>query len=474
MKLSKIFGLKNNRNFISLIKQKFLNKSFRNESNFLARKKLLSNNINTKTIAENKILLSKRNNKNIITINNIINNIKNNIIVKMNNPVEKHSKNKTLSNSNKKQSIKQLYRPCSRTNNTRINFFSFMKEYNQTSRNQTINNNISFNSLFNFNSYNNKIGKQPSFTNNKLKNQNWKRYKIYRRNKYINLTNNISSYNTSINNSINGSLIMNSKISLKKNNLGGTLRNKFYKAGKYKLKDRELDKKIKNSILRYNKNMNPLINLKNIKENIKKMRIMKKTESNKKNELNLNEYIHTKSNILSINKNKTLNNMIIRNMRYNNIYSNLNKTNININNNNRIYNYNKFNKKNKEKNSLYNIFFKDETNNQNIKVKERNIEIKNGAENNKKEVKLSINKQNKIEKIKNNDCRFNSFDNTIKLSKTTTKIEEEGELGLDEIKDLIIYFKLNKETNKDYLFKKNDYIDFIKNSKKRYVNFFTK
>ena len=147
----------------------------------------------------------------------------------------------------------------------------------------------------------------------------------------------------------------------------------------------------------------------------------------------------------------------------------MNKTNININNNNRIYNYNKFNKKNKEKNSLYNIFFKAETNNQNIKIKKRNIEIKNGAENNKKEVKLSINKQNKIEKIKNNDCRFNSFDNTIKLSKTTTKIEEEGELGLDEVKDLIIYFKLNKETNKDYLFKKNDYIDFIKNSKKRYI-----
>ena len=161
-------------------------------------------------------------------------------------------------------------------------------------------------------------------------------------------------------------------------------------------------------------------------------------------------------------------------MRYNNIYSNLNKTDININNNMRIYNYNKFNKKNKEKNSLYIIIFKDETNNQNIKVKERNIEIKNGAENNKKEVKLSINKQNKIEKIKNNDYRFNSFDNTIKLSKTTTKIEEEGELGLDEVKDLIIYFKLNKETNKDYLFKKNDYIDFIKNSKKRYVNYFAK
>ena len=272
MKLSKIFGVKNNKNLISLIKQKFLNKSFRNESNFLARKKLLSNNINTKTIAENKILLSKRNNKNIITINNIINNIKNNIIVKMNNPVEKHSKNKTLSNSNKKQSIKQLYRPCSRTNNTRINFFSFMKEYNQ--------------SLFNFNSYNNKIGKQPSFTNNKLKNQNWKRYKIYRRNKYINLTNNISSYNTSINNSINGSLIMNSKISLKKNNLGGTLRNKFYKDGKYKLKDRELDKKIKNSILRYNKNMNPLINLKNIKENIKKMKFKKYKREYKKDENN--------------------------------------------------------------------------------------------------------------------------------------------------------------------------------------------
>ena len=245
MKLSKIFGLKNNRNFISLIKQKFLNKSFRNESNFLVRKKLLSNNINTKKIAEKKILLLKRNNKNSITINNSIFNIMNNIIVKMNNSVEKHTNNKILNNSNLKQSIKQLYHPCATKSNSRINYFSFMKEYNQTSRNQAINYNISFNSFLNFNSYNNKIGKQSSFTKNKLKNQNWERHKIYRRNKYINSSNNISSYNTSLNNSINGSLIMNSKISLKKNNLGGTLRNKFYKDGKYKLKDRELDKKIK-------------------------------------------------------------------------------------------------------------------------------------------------------------------------------------------------------------------------------------
>ena len=77
MKLSKIFGVKNNKNLISLIKQKFLNKSFRNESNFLVRKKLLSNNINTKKIAEKKILLLKRNNKNSITINNSIFNIMN-------------------------------------------------------------------------------------------------------------------------------------------------------------------------------------------------------------------------------------------------------------------------------------------------------------------------------------------------------------------------------------------------------------
>ena len=54
------------------------------------------------------------------------------------------------------------------------------------------------------------------------------------------------------------------------------------------------------------------------------------------------------------------------------------------------------------------------------------------------------------------------------------KTEVEGELGLDEVQDIIIYYKLNKEINKDYLFKKNDYIEFLQNRKKRYLRFFIK
>ena len=67
-----------------------------------------------------------------------------------------------------------------------------------------------------------------------------------------------------------------------------------------------------------------------------------------------------------------------------------------------------------------------------------------------------------------------SLNNTIKFSKCTSKTEEEGELGLDEIQDIIIFYNLGKEIHRDYLFKKNDYFDFKQKYKNIYYKYFMK
>ena len=80
--------------------------------------------------------------------------------------------------------------------------------------------------------------------------------------------------------------------------------------------------------------------------------------------------------------------------------------------------------------------------------------------------------KNDKEKAKNKDS---SLDETIKFSKCSSKVEEEGELALDEVKDIIIYYNLNTGLrNKNYLFKKNDYNNFIENGKYKYLHFFIK
>ena len=83
----------------------------------------------------------------------------------------------------------------------------------------------------------------------------------------------------------------------------------------------------------------------------------------------------------------------------------------------------------------------------------------------------TANKKNKKEKIKNNNSSLND---TIKFSKSTTKIEDEGELGLDDVRDIIIYYNLSKELIKDYLFEKNDYINFLQKKGKKYLRIFVK
>ena len=88
----------------------------------------------------------------------------------------------------------------------------------------------------------------------------------------------------------------------------------------------------------------------------------------------------------------------------------------------------------------------------------------------KNNINININKNNEIEKNKES-----SLDETIKFSKCSSKVEDEGELGLDEVKDIIVYYNLNNEVrNKNYLFKKKDYNDFIEKGKYKYLKFFRK
>ena len=155
-------------------------------------------------------------------------------------------------------------------------------------------------------------------------------------------------------------------------------------------------------------------------------------------------------------KNKTLNNLRNNKLKYNNKTIN-NKNDININNNFQITQYNEFN--DYENKTFYKIIIKDEKNGNKIKIEK------------KRELIESANKKNKKEKIKNNNSSLND---TIKFSKSTTKIEDEGELGLDDVRDIIIYYNLSKELIKDYLFEKNDYINFLQKKGKKYLRIFVK
>ena len=47
-------------------------------------------------------------------------------------------------------------------------------------------------------------------------------------------------------------------------------------------------------------------------------------------------------------------------------------------------------------------------------------------------------------------------------------------LKIDEVRDIIIYYNLNNESYKDYLFEKFDYNFFIKKKMKKYFKFFMK
>ena len=113
--------------------------------------------------------------------------------------------------------------------------------------------------------------------------------------------------------------------------------------------------------------------------------------------------------------------------------------------------------------------FKDEKNQHNIEIIKHNKQNKNIVEKNRKiEFKEAISKRE-------NDKYYDSnFSKTFEYSNNIIKSRDEGIFEIDEIRDLIIYYDLNKELNKDYLFEKFDEKIFIKRKMKKYVMFFMK
>jgi hypothetical protein len=230
---------------------------------------------------------------------------------------------------------------------------------------------------------------------------------------------------------------------------------------KKKSKKLELNKKIKNAILGINKIMPPVIK---INKNLNLL-----TKSNKNIRLNLNSKNLTKRNIFSKNENKTTTNMINTKFSFNNKL--INRNNISKLNTKLITNkYIRINDNNEKNETYVNNIFKDEKKGHNIQIKRNNEKFKDFSEKNKIiELNDLFNKYAEKEKIKNNNS---SLKNNIITDTVLSKITDEGFLEMDEIQDIIIYFKLSKELYKDYLFEKNDYNLFIRKRMKKYMNFF--
>ena len=102
-------------------------------------------------------------------------------------------------------------------------------------------------------------------------------------------------------------------------------------------------------------------------------------------------------------------------------------------------------------------------------VTEQNYENFNNVnfiEYNKEEYEKDNNHQTIKEKEKS------SLSETIKFSECSSKVEQEGELGMDEVKDIIIYYNMNKESNKMYLFKIKEEAIFNQKKREKYLKTF--
>ena len=421
MKLSKKSGYNKSRNLNSLIKEKLNNKTFQNKLNaFISKNKYSINNTNTKKLVKQNDFLFKRNINNI-TINNTINNITNKIEIVSRNRFNENNLKYITSNNSFKSNLINYY------------FLTSKNSYNNIS---SIIKGKSNNSSFYFNPSINKIRKKPSFFMNRVNNGHMIASKMNTINKYSNLiSNNVSLYNQSINSSINENIKSYKNFDIKRNKFDDSLKNKFYNAPKALAKKKELNKKIQNAILGMNK--------------------FSKIDFKFNNKLNQkNNNIIKPNNSLSKNKNKTLANILNKNLKINNC---------------NIHRYNTF-YDNKEQNETYSkTMFKYDKNQCNFQIKRNNKQNKNIVEKKDKiEFEEIINKRE-------NDINYDSsLNKTVAFSSNTTKIEEEGMLKIDEVRDIIIYYNLNKESYKDYLFEKFDYNFFIKKKMKKYFKFFMK
>ena len=432
---------------------------------FLKQNKNSLNLLNPNSINKSNYNFNKKNN---ITINNSINHITNNITI--NNNSINNSKNFYRTNNNSiskpKETNFQNYKSYMDKKNVKIEI-SLKKPLN-FSRNG--HNSFTFNtnkSLY-YLSVNNKMKKNPSFQNNnniiKNKHAKYKLKLLYKipNNKNLNLQN-ISNYicnrnkinNNSIYNLTNNSINENNKRA-KNNSKNSTTNNSTNKVNSFFNRKSELylkesnDKKIS---IRINKNINKFNNLNNkINNNNNKLydeyilqRIIHKKNKNTSNNI---KKFRLRGNANSISNNT------------NNIYSDTN-SNIQISKyvNNFLYKSKQLNINNNNQESSKN------------RVYSSNYDIDDNDNDNKNEFQ----KETKNEKNKEQEREDSSLDDTIKFSKCSSKVEEEGELGLDEVKDIIVYFNLNDGVeNKNYLFKKNDYNDFLEKKKYKYLKFFLK
>ena len=255
-----------------------------------------------------------------------------------------------------------------------------------------------------------------------------------------------------MNSSINKNIKNHKKFDSNLNVFENSLRNKLFIAGKNRIKENELNKKIEKAVLRINKVLPPKITL-NSKQKIKKEKLNLKNNINSKNYLSIN-----KNNTFSIISNKKLN------KNKNNSINNHSK--ISINNNYSIYKINKFRDDKKQKETNLIIIFKDGKIKRNILIKKPNKKNENL---NEKSIKISSNIATpKKENYINIDSKLNK---SFLKSNNTMMINDEGIFEREGVKDIIIYYNLNKESNKDYLFKKFDYDFFIKKMMKKYFNF---
>ena len=407
MRLSKKIEFRNNMNFNSSTKEKIQSKL-----NLFFKNKLIKNDISANKLREKIDIIPQLNNNNT-TENNSINNIINNIEIASLNHSNENSQKYIVYNSYKYNISNNNF-----ITNTNIinNLLSLITNKNKIRKRKE---NNSFNYSFNIYSCIKKKGRNQSLYKNRITNS---KLTISKKNFK---TNNISSFKNLMNSSINKIIKNHKKFASNLNGFENSLTNKLFNIGKNRIKENELNKKIQKAVLRINKVLPTKIKLNN-KQKIKKEKLNLKKNINSKNYLSINT-----NNTFSITHNKKLN------KNKNNSINNHSK--ISINNNYSIYKINKFNDNKKQKETNLIIIFKDGKTKRNILIKKSNKKNKNLNENSKKLL------SNITTPKKENDINIDSkLSKSFLKSNNTIMINDEGIFEMEEVKDVIIYYNLNK------------------------------
>ena len=414
----------------------------------------------TKTIStKNKYLGKKYNN---ITINNNIKNFINNISITTNNSIGK--KPKYIATNNSKNIQKgEICRPLTNHKKIRLDFLSMIKSNKRARPHPRSPLDLSGENSFNYLSFTKKIPKYLSFNQNQKKDDNMKNIKKNKIRNYFLNSNNSQNLQTN-NNTIN-----NQKISLQNNT---SFRNKFFETLINKVKSKEIQNRAKKNLIRINiikKNIYPLNKL-----NSKQYNKPKTLANIKEKNMKKMRKFGPKTNILNSNLSRNI--LLSRNPKFmNSTFSKDNDEKL-FNSHN---NYNGINNIKNDNKLFFRIIFKKKNNQRNKDLENSSTKriqtqqnLMNSNDNELNELYEMIRK-NTIKKDEKSNID-SSLNNTIKFSKCTSKTEEEGELGLDEIQDIIIFYNLGKEIHRDYLFKKNDYFDFKQKYKNIYYKYFMK